>query len=238
MTDTKARPPLGSERIPSLEEMGVKPEECGVGHPHIDARILDACRLIVQRIEEDAERFQIAFENLEGERARRGRLSRASEEWRAILDRPWAEIRALLLEESDEGQRLRSSHPFPRSHQSRGEPRNRRPTSAPVVSTGLETATPAIARTHGATPRRQTLTVVTRDQLEHALRAVKTVTGRVRVRHHRQPSHPGAIPERSRGTPRLPGDRHLRPRQAGGFRLYPRGMRRTHRLPANARLLH
>ena len=112
MTDTKARPPLGSERIPSLEEMGVKPEECGIGHPHIDARILDACRLIVQRIDEDAERFQIAFENLEGERARRGRLSRASEEWRAILDRPWAEIRALLLEESDEGQRLRSSHPF------------------------------------------------------------------------------------------------------------------------------
>ena len=46
-----------------------------------------------------------------------------------------------------------------------------------MVSTGLETATPAIARTHGATPRRQTLTVVTRDQLEHALRAVKTVTG-------------------------------------------------------------
>ena len=112
MTDQQARLPLGSDRIPSLEEMGVKPEECGVGHPHIDARILDACRLIVHRIDEDPERFQIAFENLEGERARRGRLSRASEEWRAILDRPWVEIRALLLEGSDEGQRLRSSHPF------------------------------------------------------------------------------------------------------------------------------
>ena len=112
MTDKKARPPLGSERIPSLEEMGARPEECGVGHPHIDARILDACRLIVQRIDEDPERLQIAFENLERERARRGRLTKAREEWRAILDRPWAEIRTILLDGSDEGQRLRSSHPF------------------------------------------------------------------------------------------------------------------------------
>ena len=112
MTDKKTRPPRGSDRIPSLEEMGVKPEECGIGHPHIDDRILDACRLIVQRIDDDPERFHIALENLEGQRARQGRLSRASEEWRAILDRPWVEIRALLLEGSDEGQRLRSSHPF------------------------------------------------------------------------------------------------------------------------------
>ena len=112
MTDNTARSPLGSERIPSLQEMGVKPEQCGVGHPHIDARILDSCRLIVQRIDEDPERFQIAFENLERERARRGKLSRARDEWRTILERPWAEIRAILLDPSDEGQRLRSSHPF------------------------------------------------------------------------------------------------------------------------------
>jgi len=112
MTDQNARSPLGAERIPSLEEMGVKPEQCGVGHPHIDARILDACRLIVQRIEEDPVRLQIAFENLERERARRGTLSRASTEWRTILDRPWTQIRAVLLDPSDEGQRLRSSHPF------------------------------------------------------------------------------------------------------------------------------
>ena len=112
MTDKRVRQPLGSERIPSLEEMGVKPEECGIGHPHIDARILDACRLIVQRIEKDPDRLQVAFDNLERELARRGRLSRASEEWRSILARPWAEVRAILLAESDEGQRLRSSHPF------------------------------------------------------------------------------------------------------------------------------
>ena len=33
-------------------------------------------------------------------------------EWMRILDRPWEEIRAVLLDESDEGQRLRQSDPF------------------------------------------------------------------------------------------------------------------------------
>lgn len=33
-------------------------------------------------------------------------------EWMPILERPWEEIRAVLLDESDEGQRLRQSDPF------------------------------------------------------------------------------------------------------------------------------
>ena len=102
----------GGEFIPSLEEMGFKPAQCGVGHPHIDARILDSCRLIVQRIEEDPKLIRIGSKNLENEEARRGKLSRASAEWRQILKGPWPVIRAILLSESDEGQRLRSSHPF------------------------------------------------------------------------------------------------------------------------------
>ena len=43
-----------------------------------------------------------------------GTLSRASGEWEQILKRPWSEIRQILLDESDEGQRLRSTHPFRR----------------------------------------------------------------------------------------------------------------------------
>ena len=49
MSNNTTGSPLGSEHIPSLQEMGVKPEQCGVGHPHIDARILDSCRLIEMR---------------------------------------------------------------------------------------------------------------------------------------------------------------------------------------------
>ena len=97
---------------PSLEEMGVCPEDCGTGHPHIDARVLDMARLIVQKIEEDPTRFEIAYENLARERDHWGTLSRARQEWLELLKRPWAEIRAILLDDSDEGQRLRSSHPF------------------------------------------------------------------------------------------------------------------------------
>ena len=43
----------------------------------------------------------------------KGGLSRAHREWRFILEKwNWEEIRAMLLEDSDEGQRLRQSSPF------------------------------------------------------------------------------------------------------------------------------
>lgn len=97
---------------PTLEEMGVRPQDCGTGHPHIDACVFDLCRLIVRKIEEDPARFQIACENLARERERWGDLTPARREWLDILKRPWPEIRAILLDDSDEGQRLRGSHPF------------------------------------------------------------------------------------------------------------------------------
>ena len=104
--------PRRPDRPPSLEEQGVRPEDCGIGHPHIDACILDTCRLIVQRIDNDPQRLRIGIDNLNDEEAMLGELSQASKEWRAILGRPWAQIRSILLAETDEGQRLRSSHPF------------------------------------------------------------------------------------------------------------------------------
>ena len=33
-------------------------------------------------------------------------------EWMNILERPWEEVRAVLLDESEEGQRLRQNDPF------------------------------------------------------------------------------------------------------------------------------
>jgi len=39
-------------------------------------------------------------------------LVRCYQEWLAILDRPVDEIQAILLAETDEGQRLRQSSPF------------------------------------------------------------------------------------------------------------------------------
>ena len=86
--------------------------QTGIGHPHIDARSLDMARIVVERIDADPSEFNVAHENLERWRRLHGTLSRASEEWEQILKRPWCEIREILLEDSDEGQRLRSSHPF------------------------------------------------------------------------------------------------------------------------------
>ena len=84
----------------------------GIGHPHIDARSLDMARIVVERIDADPTLFNVARENLDRWRQLHGTLSRANQEWEEILKRPWREIRAILLEESDEGQRLRSTAPF------------------------------------------------------------------------------------------------------------------------------
>ncbi len=97
---------------PLPADMGIKPGRCGTGHPHIDASLLDMCRLIVEKIDADPRLFTKARQRLDQERKRRGNLSHASREWAGILERPWPEIRTILLDESDEGQRLRSSHPF------------------------------------------------------------------------------------------------------------------------------
>ena len=86
--------------------------QVGIGHPHIDARALDMARIVVERIDAEPSLFNVAHENLERWRRLDGTLSRANEEWEEILKHPWREIRAILLEESDEGQRLRSTAPF------------------------------------------------------------------------------------------------------------------------------
>ena len=77
----------------------------GVGHPHIDARSLEMAKIIVKRIDEDPSLIRHAHEYLANEERRRGKLNPASREWKQILARPWSEIRALLLDESDKGQR-------------------------------------------------------------------------------------------------------------------------------------
>lgn len=85
----------------------------GEGHPHIDRRSLEMARLVVEKIDADPSRIRIGYENLQRwSRARAGGLPPCRKEWTELLKRPWSRIREILLDESDEGQRLRSSHPF------------------------------------------------------------------------------------------------------------------------------
>ncbi len=68
-------------------------------------------RRIVAKIDADPERRGLAHAKRVCERwVAQGIVS--AREWLPLLERPWEEIRAILLDESDEGQRLRQTDPF------------------------------------------------------------------------------------------------------------------------------
>ena len=84
------------------------------GHPEIDRPVLALIRIAVARIDENPALLQADLHNIEQWVTRNaGRIPRAYAERQALIRRhPWPELCRMLLEESDEGQRLRSSHPF------------------------------------------------------------------------------------------------------------------------------
>ena len=72
-------------------------------------------RLIVEKIDAEPGLLEIGIENMRRWRARRGGYqARCLDQWEDWFRRaePWERIRARLLDSSDEGQRLRKSHPF------------------------------------------------------------------------------------------------------------------------------
>jgi hypothetical protein len=80
-------------------------------HQQIDRRSLEMVRRIVAKI--DADPYRRGLEHAKSVCDRwiaQGNVS--AREWRTILERPWDEVRLILLDESDEGQRLRQSDPF------------------------------------------------------------------------------------------------------------------------------
>jgi len=75
--------------------------------------VLELTRLAVTRIDENPALVRTGLENIERWTRQRGYLPRCHAEWKELIERhPWERLREILLEESDEGQRLRSSHPF------------------------------------------------------------------------------------------------------------------------------
>jgi hypothetical protein len=80
-------------------------------HEAIDRRSLAMARRIVAKIDDDPHRE--GLEHARGVCARwveRGNVP--AREWLEILRRPWPEIRALLLADSEESRRLRQNDPF------------------------------------------------------------------------------------------------------------------------------
>ena len=88
-------------------------EDLRGGHPEIDRKVLALARITVARIDANPELAAIGLENIERWTKQRGYLPRCHAEWKELIEtHPWERLREILLEESDEGQRLRSSHPF------------------------------------------------------------------------------------------------------------------------------
>lgn len=81
-------------------------------HQEIDARSLLLARAVAEKIDNDPARegLQLARENCA--RWLQRHPARAHDEWAAILQRNWTEVRAILLDETEYGQRLRQSNPF------------------------------------------------------------------------------------------------------------------------------
>jgi hypothetical protein len=70
-------------------------------------------RLAAERILEEPSRVKVGLQVIERWREKRGDLTPASAEWESIIrQRTPHEIAALLVAQTEEGQRLRSSHPF------------------------------------------------------------------------------------------------------------------------------
>lgn len=82
-------------------------------HRVIEARSLAMHCLAARKIDADPALLGVARRNLAAWSARYGASPpRALAEWRAILDRPWPEIAALITDPGETAARLRRSSPF------------------------------------------------------------------------------------------------------------------------------
>jgi hypothetical protein len=78
-------------------------------HQSIDNRSLTMARRIAAKIDHDPDGLEHAREVC-ARWVEQGNVP--AKEWMAILQRPWPEIRSILLDDSDEGKRLRQNDPF------------------------------------------------------------------------------------------------------------------------------
>ena len=80
-------------------------------HHRIDMRSLELANAVISKVEPDPERGIEIARNVCSRWLERGGSS-AVTEWWTILSRSWDEIKAILLDPTDYGQRLRQSNPF------------------------------------------------------------------------------------------------------------------------------
>jgi hypothetical protein len=86
-----------------------------MNHADIDRVSLEIHRRIALRLRQEPRLTDVARENLDRWMKLNGHipsLRRDYEEWRRLLDLPLEKLCAVMVEETDEGQRLRQNSPF------------------------------------------------------------------------------------------------------------------------------
>ena len=81
-------------------------------HQEIDTRSLALARAVVAKIDADPSREGLRDARENCARWLQTNPLRAIEEWQAILEQDWDHVRLVLLDESENGKRLRQSNPF------------------------------------------------------------------------------------------------------------------------------
>ena len=81
-------------------------------HQVLDRRSLAFAEAIAAKIDADPTRAGLALARENCQRWLLEMPSPAIDEWRVLLEQDWSQVRAVLLQENDEGQRLRQSSPF------------------------------------------------------------------------------------------------------------------------------
>jgi hypothetical protein len=81
-------------------------------HQDIDRRSLMLASAVVERIDRDPRRRGLLKARANCRRWLSRRDDRAIREWQEILGKSWAEIRLILLDDSEQARRLRQSTPF------------------------------------------------------------------------------------------------------------------------------
>ncbi|MBI3527112.1 MAG: hypothetical protein HY067_04015 [Betaproteobacteria bacterium] len=82
-------------------------------HRILDARSLAMHCLAAAKIEQDRALLRVVKRIFDGWRARyKDGIPSALEEWRLLLERPWAEVSAVITDPGERATRLRQSSPF------------------------------------------------------------------------------------------------------------------------------
>jgi hypothetical protein len=81
-------------------------------HQEIDRRGLYLAYAVADRIDADPERKGLKHAQEVCARWIKNGGSKAAIEWQALLQRPWIEVKAMLLLDTEEGKRLRQNTPF------------------------------------------------------------------------------------------------------------------------------